>query len=107
MSKLNPLVKKWVVTLTKSGENCDSDLLKKAIDLKVAMDEVESKLKPFKAVIKQKRVISDSEAYRDEVIVKAEDHLLGINFYPAVNQPSTSKGTGNRSLQSYKFVILH
>merc|ERR1719464_103443 len=92
VSKLNPLVKKWVVTLTKSGENCDSGLLKKAIDLKVAMDEVESKLKPFKAVIKQKRVISDSEAYRDEVIVKAEDHLLGINFYPAVNQPSTSKG---------------
>ena len=66
-------MKKWVVTLTKSGENCDSGLLKKAIDLKVAMDEVESKLKPFKAVIKQKRVISDSEAYRDEVIVKAED----------------------------------
>ena len=94
MSKLNPLVKKWVVTLTKSGENCDSGLLKKAIDLKVAMDEVEFKLKPFKAVIKQKRVISDSEAYRDEVIVKAEDHLLGINFYPAVNQPSTSKGPG-------------
>jgi len=92
VSKLNPLVKKWVVTLTKSGENCDSGLLKKAIDLKVAMDEVESKLKPFKAVIKQKRVISDSEAYGDEVIVKAEDHLLGINFYPAVNQPSTSKG---------------
>ena len=55
------------MTLTKSGENCDSGLLKKAIDLKVAMDEVESKLKPFKAVIKQKRVISDSEAYRDEV----------------------------------------
>ena len=94
MSKLNPLVKKWVVTLTKSGENCDSDLLKKAIDLKVAMDEVESKLKTFKAIIKHKRVTSDSEAYIDEVIVKAEDHLLGINFYPAVNHPSTSKGTG-------------
>lgn len=93
VSKLNPLVKKWVVTLTKSGENCDSDLLKKAIDLKVAMDEVESKLKTFKAVIKHKRVTSDSEAYIDEVIVKAEDHLLGINFYPAVNHPSTSKGT--------------
>ncbi len=27
-----------------------------------------------------------------EASVQAEDHLLGIDFYPAINQPSTSKG---------------
>ena len=53
-NKLNPLVKKWVVTLTKSGEICDSNLLKKAIDLKATMDEVESKLKSFEKIIAHK-----------------------------------------------------
>ena len=47
-------MKKWVVTLTKSGEVCDSNLLKKAIDLKATMDEVESKLKSFEKIIAHK-----------------------------------------------------
>jgi len=58
-NKQNPLVKKWVVTLTKSGEISDSNLLKKAIDWKVTMDEVESKLKSFENVIAHK-----TEVYR-------------------------------------------
>jgi len=107
INKLNPLVKKWVVTLTKSGEICDSNLLKKAIDMKTALDEVECKLKAFDKVLAHKILESDSDDEDSddfievadksgfEATVQAEDHLLGINFYPSMNQPSTSKGLGS------------
>ena len=67
------------------------------------MDELEYKMKTFKTVIAKKIVNNDSKADSDEdfievrnkfdveAAVKAEDHAMGINFYPAVNQPSTSK----------------
>ena len=43
-NKLVPMVKKWVVTLTKAGsEICDSHLLKKAIDIKTSFDDIENK----------------------------------------------------------------
>lgn len=101
--KWYPMVKKWVVTLTKAGENCPPDLLKKSIDLKVELDQIHDKLKPFCKIIKTKNVKnSDSESDDDfievpeksgyEATVKAEDHLLGIDFYSQPQpQPSTSK----------------
>jgi len=120
-NKLNPLVKKWVVTLTKSGEICDSNLLKKAIDLKATMDEVESKLKSFEKIIAHKaesRSNDDSNDDSDddfievkdksgyEARVQAEDHLLGIDFYPTFNQPSTSKGFTQPRQESVKKLIV-
>ena len=73
------------------------------------MDELECKMKTFKRVIAKKNVNNDSKADSDEdfievrnkrdveAAVKAEDHAMGINFYPAVNQPSTSKGINKPS----------
>ena len=46
-NKFYPTVKKWLVTLTKAGENCDSAFLRKVIDVKANFDETEQKLKPF------------------------------------------------------------
>jgi hypothetical protein len=112
--KLMPMVKKWVVILTKSGENCDSETLKKSIDLKVLLDGIEIKLKPFeKLLLKKRRKVSkntndsDDDTDDDDFIevedkpgyeetVKAEHHELGIPFYTQIsknhpNQPSGSK----------------
>jgi len=108
--KMSPMVKKWVVTLTKAGELCDPNLLKKSIDLKATIDEVESKCEPFEKTLKSKKFKRKSENADDdsdetddedfieveeksgfEATVQAEDHLMGIDFYPAFNKPSTSK----------------
>ena len=106
-NKFYPMVKKWLVTLTKAGENCDSHFLRKIIDLKRTFDNTEIKLKPFERVLKMKLKQvnniesdnSDDENADDfievqeksgyEAAVRAEDHLLGIDFY---SRPSTSKG---------------
>lgn len=48
-NRLLPLVKKWAVILTKSGaENCDSDTLKRVIDLKQILEEGEGLTKRTK-----------------------------------------------------------
>lgn len=41
--KLLPMAKGWCVTLGKAGELCDSDTLKKAIDVKQILEELDSK----------------------------------------------------------------
>ena len=56
LKKFSPMVKKWVITLTKAGEICDSNLLKKSIDLKSSIDEMESKLKPFEVALTSKKL---------------------------------------------------
>ena len=97
-SKLCPMVKKWSITLTKAGENCDSILLKKSIDIKNDFDKMEKKLEPFKTTLKVKRMITEDSDTDDDFIeveekpgyeatVQAEHHMLGIDFY---SQPSTS-----------------
>ena len=106
--KYYPMIKKWLVTLTKAGENCESNFLRKVIDLKVSFDNTESKLKPFEDQLKLSKhninEINDEDSGDDdddakdfievreksgyEATVRAEDHLLGIDFY---SRPSTSK----------------
>ena len=107
-NKYYPMIKKWLVTLTKAGENCESNFLRKVIDLKVSFDNTESKLKPFEDQLKLSKhninEINDEDSGDDdddakdfievreksgyEATVRAEDHLLGIDFY---SRPSTSK----------------
>ena len=106
-NKLYPMIKKWLVTLTKAGENCDPSFLRKVIDLKVSFDNTETKLKPFADQLQISKhninEIDDDDDDSDEdakdfievreksgyeATVRAEDHLLGIDFY---SRPSTSK----------------
>jgi len=42
-NRLLPLAKKWIVILTKAGNDDTNDLLKKAIDIKVKLEQAESK----------------------------------------------------------------
>ena len=44
-NKLIPLVKKWIVILTKAGNEDTRELLKPAIDLKVRLEQTEIKAK--------------------------------------------------------------
>ena len=104
------MIKKWLVTLTKAGENCEPCFLRKVIDLKVSFDNTDTKLKPFadQLQISKHSILNkinngddDDDSDEDakdfievreksgyEATVRAEDHLLGIDFY---SRPSTSK----------------
>ena len=73
-NKFYPTVKKWLVTLTKAGENCESSFLKKVIDVKSNFDETEQKLKPFEHALALKGPMtcdddgSDSDEDGDDFI---------------------------------------
>lgn len=96
-NKLQPMVKKWTVILTKAGENCDSDTLKKSIDIKrLVVDEVEAKIETLNIDFTRLKKFKDGGEESDETDdddfeevpekegfeVKAEDTLLGIPFLP-------------------------
>eukprot|EP00095_Tigriopus_kingsejongensis_P000869 maker-scaffold389_size186684-snap-gene-0.23 protein:Tk00869 transcript:maker-scaffold389_size186684-snap-gene-0.23-mRNA-1 annotation:"TPA: hypothetical protein BOS_6983" len=69
--KLIPMTKAWCVTLSKAGENCDSDTLKQAIDVKQILERLESKALGLGIDLKKESNIenmSDSDSDDDDFI---------------------------------------
>ena len=105
-SRLLPLVKKWVVVLTKAGNDDSQDLLRKAIDLKAGLERAEAKAKSLgdEVVTKKAKKGSEDEDEDDfeEVPEKVDyqesaekDGLLEMVFLRSEMEtscrPSTSK----------------
>ena len=68
-NKFLPLVKKWTVTLTKAGDNADSDALKRAIDVKQLLEEVDARVKDLGIDLKRKdREAEDSDSDGDRIV---------------------------------------
>ena len=67
-NKFLPLVKKWTVTLTKAGDNADSDALKRAIDVKQLLEEVDARVKDLGIDLKRKDREDDSDSDDDDFV---------------------------------------
>ena len=95
-----PMVRKWSVTLTKAGENCNQDTLKRSIDIRMLLEEAAKNAKEIDEDIDKKKEAEEDSSDDDDDFVEVEegkldyeeevlnaDPLLGIPFY---ERPSTS-----------------
>eukprot|EP00094_Tigriopus_californicus_P007157 TCALIF_06890-PA protein Name:"Similar to uvssa UV-stimulated scaffold protein A (Danio rerio)" AED:0.18 eAED:0.18 QI:313/0.75/0.2/1/1/1/5/0/946 len=70
--KLLPMAKAWCVTLAKAGDICDSDSLKKAIDVKQILEEMDSKAKDLGVDLKGKNQDNSDSDTDDDDFVEVE-----------------------------------
>lgn len=80
-NRLLPLVRKWSVILTKAGsDNCDSDTLKRVIDLKLILEEGES----WQVSSKEKRAAKVKKYAKLTGITKYLDLISRLKTYPYI-----------------------